>query len=30
VGSYKDEMPAEVLSAFLKDSGDTLRRCGYS
>lgn len=29
VGSYKDEMPPEVLSAFLKDSGDTLRRCGY-
>jgi hypothetical protein len=29
VGSYKDEMPPEVLKAFLKDSGDTLRRCGY-
>jgi hypothetical protein len=29
VGSYKDEMPPEVLSAFLKDSGDTLRRCDY-
>jgi hypothetical protein len=28
-GSYKDEMPPEVLSAFLKDSGDTLRQCGY-
>jgi len=29
VGGYKDEMPPEVLSAFLKDSGETLRRCGY-
>ncbi len=29
VGSHKDEMPPEVLSAFLKDAGETLRRCGY-
>ena len=29
VGSYKDEMPPEVLSAFLKDSRDTLCKCGY-
>jgi len=29
VGSYKDEMPPEVLNAFLKDSAGTLRRCGY-
>lgn len=29
VGSYKDEMPPEVLSVFMKDSADTLRRCGY-
>jgi hypothetical protein len=29
VGSYMDEMPPEVLSAFLKDSAETLRRCGY-
>jgi sulfotransferase family protein len=28
-GSYKDEMPPEVLNAFLEESGDTLRRCGY-
>jgi len=26
VGSHKDEMPSEVLNAFLKDSADTLRR----
>jgi len=29
VGSYKDEMPAEVLEAFLQDAGETLRKCGY-
>jgi len=29
VGSHKDEMPQEVLSVFLKDSDETLRRCGY-
>ena len=30
VGSYKDEMPAEVLEAFLRHSGGVLRQCGYS
>jgi hypothetical protein len=30
VGSYKDEMPPEVLRAFLGESADTLRRTGYS
>jgi len=29
VGSYKDEMPAEVLAAFLADAEDTLRKLGY-
>lgn len=29
VGSHKDEMPPEVLEAFLQDAGDTLRRVGY-
>lgn len=29
VGSYKDEMPPEILQAFLAQAGDTLRRCGY-
>jgi hypothetical protein len=29
VGSYKDEMPAEALQAFLAESGDVLHRCGY-
>lgn len=28
-GSYKDEMPLEVLERFLEHAGDTLRRCGY-
>jgi Sulfotransferase domain len=28
-GSYKDEMPPEVLERFLQHSGETLRRCGY-
>ncbi len=30
VGSYKDEMPAEALEAFLRDSAQTLRQCGYA
>jgi len=30
VGSYKDEMPPDVMAAFLRDAGDTLRRVGYS
>jgi Sulfotransferase domain len=29
-GSYKDEMPPEVLRKFLEQAGDTLRRCGYA
>jgi hypothetical protein len=29
MGSYKDEMPAEVLEAFLRDAGETLRKFGY-
>jgi len=29
VGSYKDEMPAEILDVFLQDAGDTLRKLGY-
>ena len=28
-GSHKDEMPPDVLAAFLKDAGETLRRHGY-
>ena len=28
-GSYKDEMPADVLRAFLDQAGQTLRKCGY-
>ncbi len=28
-GSYKDEMPTDVLEAFLKDAGPTLAKCGY-
>ncbi|MBM3995641.1 MAG: sulfotransferase domain-containing protein [Planctomycetes bacterium] len=28
-GSYKDEMPAEVLEAFLRDASATLAKCGY-
>ena len=28
-GSYKDEMPRDVLEAFLEDAGDTLSKCGY-
>jgi hypothetical protein len=29
VGSYKEEMPHEVLEKFLADAGETMRRCGY-
>lgn len=29
VGSYKDEMPPEVLEAFLNDARNTLLKCGY-
>lgn len=29
VGSYKDEMPADVLEAFMSEAGETLRQCGY-
>ena len=29
VGSFKDEMPKNVLSAFLAQAGDTLRACNY-
>lgn len=29
VGSYKDEMPAEILDVFLQDAGETLRKLGY-
>lgn len=29
VGSYKDEMPPEVLQAFLQEAGETLRKLGY-
>ena len=29
VGSFKDEMPENVLSAFLAQAGDTLRACNY-
>jgi hypothetical protein len=29
VGSYRDEMPGNVLEAFVKDAGVTLRRLGY-
>jgi hypothetical protein len=29
VGSYKDEMPPEVLAVFLREAGDTLRKLGY-
>jgi hypothetical protein len=30
VGSYKDEMPPEVLDVFMAEAGDTLKRCGYA
>ena len=29
IGSYKDEMPADVLGLFMSYSTDTLKRCGY-
>ena len=29
VGSHKDEMPPEVIAAFLAEAGDTLRKTGY-
>jgi hypothetical protein len=29
-GSHKDEMPPAVLTAFLKEAGETLQRLGYS
>ena len=29
VGSYKDEMPPEVLEVFLREAGGTLRKLGY-
>lgn len=29
VGSYKDEMPEDVLAAFLADAKPTLEKCGY-
>jgi hypothetical protein len=29
VGSYKDEMPADVLDMFLREAGETLRKLGY-
>jgi len=28
-GSYKDEMPADILQAFMAQAGDTLKKCGY-
>ena len=30
VGSYKDEMPANVLQAFMSDAAETLQRNGYA
>jgi hypothetical protein len=29
VGSFQDEMPPEVLAAFMADSAPTLAKCGY-
>ncbi len=29
VGSYLDEMPKDVLEVFLREAGETLRKCGY-
>lgn len=29
IGSYADEMPPDVLRAFLSDAGETLQECGY-
>ena len=30
IGSHKDEMPPEVLEAFLQEATDTLHKCGYA
>jgi hypothetical protein len=30
IGSHQDEMPPDVLAAFLAEAGPTLRRCGYA
>lgn len=29
IGSYKDEMPPEILAFFMADAAETLRKCGY-
>jgi hypothetical protein len=29
IGSYKDEMPQEILEAFMSVAGETLHKCGY-
>lgn len=29
-GSYKDEMPPDVLQAFMAEAGGTLKKCGYA
>ena len=29
IGSHTDEMPSDVLDAFLQDAGPTLAKCGY-
>lgn len=29
VGSYKDEMPPEILAMFMEEAQETLKRCGY-
>jgi hypothetical protein len=29
-GSYKDEMPPDVLAEFMQRAGPTLSKCGYS
>ena len=29
IGSYKDEMPSEVLAFFMADAAETLKKCGY-
>ena len=29
VGSYQDEMPPEILAAFMSEAEPTLRKCGY-
>jgi len=29
VGNHRNEMPKHVLEVFLKEAGETLRRCGY-